>query len=84
MAIGKFLIFRISNVRFLNSVCHDGFQCDGTRCIPGDWKCDGHIDCEDEQDESNCTNCPGTCHTLSNFAIIRLLNKFIYRSVTLR
>ncbi|XKL62833.1 hypothetical protein PGB90_002666 [Kerria lacca] len=42
----------------LCQACHDGFKCDKTRCIPADWRCDGHIDCEDETDESNCTECP--------------------------
>ncbi|XP_066247331.1 atrial natriuretic peptide-converting enzyme-like isoform X1 [Euwallacea similis] len=37
--------------------CPTGFQCDGKRCIPKDWQCDGHIDCEDQSDELNCTKC---------------------------
>lgn len=36
----------------------DGFLCDGTRCIPSDWKCDGHLDCEDKTDEQDCDTCP--------------------------
>ncbi|PSN50388.1 hypothetical protein C0J52_17035, partial [Blattella germanica] len=34
-----------------------GFQCDTRRCIPADWKCDGHVDCEDQSDELNCEDC---------------------------
>ncbi|XP_011702665.1 PREDICTED: atrial natriuretic peptide-converting enzyme isoform X2 [Wasmannia auropunctata] len=38
-------------------VCTSGFQCDSTRCIPFDWRCDGHIDCSDHTDEIGCGNC---------------------------
>ncbi|XP_043476441.1 atrial natriuretic peptide-converting enzyme-like [Leptopilina heterotoma] len=38
-------------------VCTDGFQCDSTRCIPVDWRCDGHVDCADQSDEINCGEC---------------------------
>ncbi|KAK6618238.1 hypothetical protein RUM44_002689 [Polyplax serrata] len=41
------------------SCSSDGFLCDTTRCIPLDWKCDGHLDCEDQTDEENCdARCP--------------------------
>ena len=39
------------------AVCIDGFQCDSTRCIPVDWKCDGHVDCADKSDEIGCGEC---------------------------
>jgi len=41
------------------AVCHEGFKCDKKRCIPMDWKCDGHFDCEDHTDELKCSQCPG-------------------------
>ncbi|XP_063218704.1 atrial natriuretic peptide-converting enzyme-like [Bacillus rossius redtenbacheri] len=44
-------------IRALKPVCTAGFQCDNRRCIPQDWRCDGHIDCEDQTDELNCFTC---------------------------
>ncbi|CAB3256166.1 unnamed protein product [Arctia plantaginis] len=38
-------------------VCPTGFQCDIRRCIPHDWRCDGHVDCADRSDELNCRVC---------------------------
>ncbi|NWS22430.1 RSVR protein, partial [Pachyramphus minor] len=33
----------------------DQFQCaPGERCFPRDWLCDGHPDCQDEEDEQDC------------------------------
>ncbi|XP_019885727.1 atrial natriuretic peptide-converting enzyme isoform X2 [Ooceraea biroi] len=37
--------------------CTSGFQCDNTRCIPFDWRCDGHVDCSDRADEIGCGEC---------------------------
>lgn len=57
------------------AVCLSGFQCDVKRCIPADWKCDGHVDCEDQTDELNCHECArGTviCYTID---LCRLLDK---------
>ncbi|KAG6441941.1 hypothetical protein O3G_MSEX002064 [Manduca sexta] len=39
------------------AVCPSGFQCDVKRCIPHDWRCDGHVDCADRSDELNCRVC---------------------------
>lgn len=57
--IGHF--FQILNIitYFIISVCHEGFRCDKKRCIPMDWKCDGHFDCEDHTDEFGCAQCLG-------------------------
>ncbi|NXX06442.1 RSVR protein, partial [Larus smithsonianus] len=31
------------------------FQCHpGAFCFPAEWRCDGHPDCEDEEDERGC------------------------------
>ncbi|CAK1602577.1 unnamed protein product [Parnassius mnemosyne] len=43
--------------RAAKPVCPSGFQCDVKRCIPHDWRCDGHVDCADRSDELNCRVC---------------------------
>ncbi|XP_058798325.1 atrial natriuretic peptide-converting enzyme-like [Phymastichus coffea] len=43
--------------RAAKPVCPNGFQCDEKRCIPLDWRCDGHVDCEDHTDEIDCGEC---------------------------
>ncbi|XP_053608922.1 atrial natriuretic peptide-converting enzyme [Plodia interpunctella] len=43
--------------RAAKPVCPTGFQCDVKRCIPHDWRCDGHVDCQDRSDELNCNPC---------------------------
>ncbi|KAL0850703.1 hypothetical protein ABMA28_006648 [Loxostege sticticalis] len=43
--------------RAAKPVCPTGFQCDVKRCIPHDWRCDGHVDCADRSDELNCRVC---------------------------
>ncbi|XP_069964647.1 uncharacterized protein Corin isoform X2 [Bactrocera oleae] len=35
----------------------DGFQCDQNRCLPKDYVCDGHLDCNDQTDEAKCERC---------------------------
>ncbi|XP_072938514.1 atrial natriuretic peptide-converting enzyme [Epargyreus clarus] len=43
--------------RAAKPACSTGFQCDINRCIPHDWRCDGHVDCADRSDELNCRVC---------------------------
>ncbi|CAG9796269.1 unnamed protein product [Diatraea saccharalis] len=46
-----------ARLRAAKPVCPTGFQCDVKRCIPHDWRCDGHVDCADRSDELNCRVC---------------------------
>ncbi|XP_059616149.1 uncharacterized protein LOC132261342 [Phlebotomus argentipes] len=46
-----------AKIRAQNPSC-SGFMCDKKRCIPAEWKCDGHVDCNDQTDESDCPFCP--------------------------
>ncbi|XP_050520113.1 atrial natriuretic peptide-converting enzyme [Daktulosphaira vitifoliae] len=50
----------VANVKKMKSLghCREGFKCDKKRCIPSDWRCDGHFDCEDHTDEMKCSQCP--------------------------
>lgn len=51
-----------ANHRSLIPKC-SGFLCDQRRCIPSDWRCDGHVDCSDQSDESMCSPCgSGSIH----------------------
>ncbi|XP_008211465.1 atrial natriuretic peptide-converting enzyme isoform X2 [Nasonia vitripennis] len=43
--------------RAARPACPSDFQCDEKRCIPLDWRCDGHVDCEDHTDEIGCGEC---------------------------
>lgn len=43
---------------YFSFVVCSGFSCDNkTRCIPSDWRCDGHVDCLDQSDEAKCHKC---------------------------
>ncbi|XP_063375428.1 atrial natriuretic peptide-converting enzyme [Cydia amplana] len=57
--------------RAAKPVCPSGFQCDVKRCIPHDWRCDGHVDCLDRSDELNCRTCKkhGDVHCGNNHCI---------------
>ncbi|XP_046987649.1 atrial natriuretic peptide-converting enzyme-like [Schistocerca americana] len=46
-----------AKLRAQKPVCTAGFQCDVKRCIPKDWRCDGHVDCQDRTDELHCETC---------------------------
>ncbi|XP_040564909.1 sortilin-related receptor [Lepeophtheirus salmonis] len=37
-----------------NNCTEDKFKCANGKCIPINWKCDGHNDCPDQSDEMNC------------------------------
>ncbi|PIO75319.1 Low-density lipoprotein receptor domain class A [Teladorsagia circumcincta] len=38
---------------------NETFACNDGRCIPRSWRCDGDIDCKNEEDEKNCTTTCG-------------------------
>ncbi|KAL4705621.1 hypothetical protein ACJJTC_018743 [Scirpophaga incertulas] len=68
---GFFLELRRARLRAAKPVCPTGFQCDVKRCIPHDWRCDGHVDCADRSDELNCRVCKrsGDVHCGNNRCI---------------
>lgn len=41
---------------FAACVGNETFACNDGRCIPRSWRCDGDIDCKNEEDEKNCTS----------------------------
>lgn len=49
--------YKESMLRSRRPVKCSGFLCDKRRCIPNDWRCDGHVDCQDQTDESHCDFC---------------------------
>ncbi|XP_058465582.1 uncharacterized protein LOC131439060 isoform X2 [Malaya genurostris] len=49
--------YKESLLRARRPVSCSGFLCDKRRCIPSDWRCDGHVDCQDQTDESHCEFC---------------------------
>ncbi|XP_053688242.1 uncharacterized protein LOC128737595 [Sabethes cyaneus] len=49
--------YKESLLRARRPVSCSGFLCDERRCIPSDWRCDGHVDCQDQTDESHCDFC---------------------------
>lgn len=51
----------------------DSFACNDERCIPMSWRCDGDIDCADEEDERNCPSEIDRNRTLISCIIFRSL-----------
>ncbi|XP_055607996.1 uncharacterized protein LOC129755498 [Uranotaenia lowii] len=49
--------YKDSLLKARRPVSCSGFLCDKRRCIPNDWRCDGHTDCQDQTDESHCPAC---------------------------
>ncbi|XP_050092170.1 uncharacterized protein LOC126575496 [Anopheles aquasalis] len=49
--------YKESMIRSRRPISCSGFLCDKRRCIPTDWKCDGHVDCQDQSDEAQCKFC---------------------------
>uniref|UniRef100_A0AAG5DCH2 Scavenger receptor class A n=1 Tax=Anopheles atroparvus TaxID=41427 RepID=A0AAG5DCH2_ANOAO len=49
--------YKESIIRSRRPVACAGFLCDKKRCLPNDWKCDGHVDCHDQTDEAHCDFC---------------------------
>ncbi|XP_049290296.1 uncharacterized protein LOC125767595 [Anopheles funestus] len=49
--------YKESIIRSRRPMACSGFLCDKRRCIPNDWKCDGHVDCQDQTDEAHCDFC---------------------------
>ncbi|XP_061506966.1 uncharacterized protein LOC1277217 isoform X1 [Anopheles gambiae] len=49
--------YKESIIRSRRPMACTGFLCDKRRCIPNDWKCDGHVDCQDQTDEAHCDFC---------------------------
>uniref|UniRef100_A0A7I4Y2L8 EGF-like domain-containing protein n=1 Tax=Haemonchus contortus TaxID=6289 RepID=A0A7I4Y2L8_HAECO len=45
--------------RSLACIGNETFACNDGRCIPRSWRCDGDIDCKNEEDERNCTTTCG-------------------------
>ncbi|XP_072749852.1 uncharacterized protein [Anoplolepis gracilipes] len=59
------------------AVCTSGFQCDRTRCIPFDWRCDGHVDCSDHSDETECGKCNSSSLSLVSTSAPVIFGKVI-------
>ncbi|KFB51412.1 AGAP006631-PA-like protein [Anopheles sinensis] len=50
--------YKASIIRSRRPIACSGFLCDNNkRCIPDEWKCDGHVDCQDQTDEAHCDFC---------------------------
>uniref|UniRef100_A0A182KE36 Scavenger receptor class A n=1 Tax=Anopheles christyi TaxID=43041 RepID=A0A182KE36_9DIPT len=49
--------YKESIIRSRRPMACSGFLCDKRRCIPNEWKCDGHVDCQDQTDEAHCDFC---------------------------
>ncbi|XP_029661736.1 atrial natriuretic peptide-converting enzyme [Formica exsecta] len=66
-----------ANRRADKAVCTSGFQCDQKRCIPYDWRCDGHVDCIDQSDETGCGKCNSSSLSLVSSASVPVFGKIV-------
>ena len=57
---------------FLGICSNKDFTCSNGKCIEASWKCDGHNDCGDSSDESNCP--PGERNSVITLPFYRVVS----------
>lgn len=53
-------------------------MCNSGLCINAGWRCDGDFDCDDQSDEKNCSEYPGTCKS-SLGAVSKIIEKRVMK-----